>query len=234
MGAFDRTKVKEVILEDIVSAFNIRNKEPDIFKNTLDCFGAVLDAKVLSISLDDWVNKVEIPRASQKSFQNILGIIHQKVLGTVDGWRDMETGEVVDLVSMDRKVIAEIKNKHNTTKGNHKIVPYFDLHELITNEYEGFTGYYVEILPKSKKTYDKEFTPSNNKGPNPPANPLIRQIDGRSFYALVTGEEDALDQFYEMFPEIVDEVLKENFEDYKSVDLGVRQSEFFNEIFETD
>ena len=82
MTAFDRTKVKEVLSETIVSTFYIRNKEPNIFKNTLDCFGAVLDAKVLSMSLDDWVSKVEIPRTTQKSLQNNVGIIHQKVLGT--------------------------------------------------------------------------------------------------------------------------------------------------------
>lgn len=77
--------------------------------------------------------------------------------------------------------------------------------------YEGFTAYYVEIIPQPKSgqpgSYDEEFTPPDNKtGSSKPANQLIRKIDGRSFYALVTGIPDALDQLYGVVSAVIEKI----------------------------
>ncbi|WP_010129810.1 Eco47II family restriction endonuclease, partial [Haemophilus sputorum] len=64
-------------------------------------------------------------------------------------------------------------------------------------------GYYVEILPVNGKTYDKPFTPSDNKTKTRrPENDRIRQIDGKSFYERVTGNPNALEDLYKMLPEV--------------------------------
>ena len=43
---------------------------------------------------------------------NAIGTFHQSVLGSVEGWLNHDTG--YDLENPSRKLIAEIKNKHNT------------------------------------------------------------------------------------------------------------------------
>jgi len=71
-------------------------------------------------------------------------------------------------------------------------------------------GYYVEILPKNKKIYNEPFTPSDNKiHTKRKENKMIRIIDGKSFYAIVTGKEDAIHELYLLLPEIIDDILVE-------------------------
>ncbi|MBD3794136.1 MAG: Eco47II family restriction endonuclease, partial [Campylobacterales bacterium] len=108
----------------------------------------------------------------------------------------------------DKKIIAEIKNKWNTTKGNHKVAIYDDIASVLTTIGDKFTGYYVEVVPKKATPYNKEFTPSDNKTHSQrTANPKIRVIDGKSFYAMITGDKNAI---FKIYDEIVVELNKLN------------------------
>lgn len=208
--AFNRDKIKEAIRDDIIDAYHQRNKLPNFYSNTIDIFGAAIDSKLLRINLDEW-KKIEEPRQTQKTVQNVFGRLHQTIIGTVDEWEDLGKGQIVDVVNREKKIICEIKNKHNTTKGNHKFAIYDDLDTMLQkNEYKNFTGYYVEILPKNKKIYDEPFTPSDNKtSARRKENKMIRRIDGKSFYGIVTGKENAIRELYLLLPEIIDEILVE-------------------------
>ena len=42
-------------------------------------------------------------------------------------------------------------------------------------------------------------------------NPKIRVIDGASFYTLVTGENNALKDFYTILPLVIEEIFKSEF-----------------------
>tara|TARA_X000000950_G_scaffold276317_1_gene364035 strand:- start:224 stop:934 length:711 start_codon:yes stop_codon:yes gene_type:complete len=206
---FNKSKIKELIRDNIKNAFKIRNGSVDLFSNTLDIFSAVIDSRLLKVDLENW-KKFEEHRQTQKSIQNIVGEIHQKVIGTFNNWQDLGTGEIIDVINIEKRIIAEIKNKHNTTKGNHKINIYDDLKWSIEKKYNGYTGYYVEILPKNKKIYDHNFRPSDNKKKNKrPDNPKIRIIDGKSFYKIVTGDENGICELFKLLPKIIDEILLE-------------------------
>ena len=209
MTLFNKSKIKELIRDDIKNAFEIRNGSVNLFSNTLDIFSAVIDSRLLKVDLENW-KKFEEHRQTQKSIQNIVGEIHQKIIGSFNNWEDLGTGKIIDVVNIKERIIAEIKNKHNTTKGNHKINIYDDLKWLIENEYNGYTGYYVEILPKNKKIYDHNFRPSDNKiKKKRPDNPKIRIIDGKSFYKIVTGDENGICELFKLLPKIIDEILLE-------------------------
>ena len=231
--AFNRDKLKKILYNRIIKVYEDRViNTKDIYRNTLDPFSAVLDAKLLNKNIENWINDVEIPRQNQKSLQNFIGNMHQEVLGTVAGWEDLKTGGVVDLKNDSKKLIAEIKNKHNTTKGNHKKEVYDDLESLLKTSFRNYTGYYVEILPENGKIYNKEFTPPDNVTKKRRAsNKDIRIIDGKSFYALVTGKDDALEQFYNEFPILIDEILQENFGNYSATDSGNMRVKLFEKIF---
>ena len=160
-------------------------------------------------------------RQAQKSLQNHVGEFHQIVLGSIDGWKNLKTGAIVDLESIDNNMIAEVKNKYNTISGGKLADLYSELEKLVmpkTSKYKNFTAYYVEILPKSPTPYDKEFTPSDKaKGAKCPPNPLIRQIDGKSFYAKVTGDPKALAKLFNVLPDVIEDLCstttKYKFED---------------------
>lgn len=219
MKAFDRTLLKNAIKGSIRRVYEAQINELDLYRNTLDCFSAAIDSVAQGISLDDWM-KQEKERQVQKTKQNAIGSLHEEIIGSIPGVERLEVGNLIDIVCDSKKIVAEIKNKYNTTKGNHKIAIYDDLKQAIAQRPD-YTGYYVEILPKGKKVYDKPFTPSDNRTQqNRDENHAIRQIDGRSFYALLTGVPDAIDELYKELPDIVAEIINDEFNtniDAKSV-----------------
>lgn len=183
--------------------------EEELHKNIIDPFSASFEGSYFGKKYKEWI-EFEKRRQGQKSVQNEIGRFHQTVLGSVEGWEDLKTGGILDIVNRKKKIIAEIKNKHNTTKGNHRIAVYDDIADMLEQkDYKGFKGYYVEIIPKSSKPFDKPFRPPDNrskgKDKKRPLNENIRTMDGRSFYALATGRNNALLELFEALPQVIKE-----------------------------
>ncbi|MDE9474992.1 Eco47II family restriction endonuclease [Xenorhabdus bovienii] len=224
MSTFDKDKIKEILEPIITQAYEAQSTESDLRRNTLDVFSASIDSAVRGISLDEWKEQ-ERQRQMQKTLQNQIGELHQEILGTLDGVTNLGTGQVVDLEGDG--FIAEIKNKHNTTKGNHKIAIYDDLQSRLDGKDEDTKAYYVEILPKNGKSYDRPFTPSDNKtNERREEDPRIRQIDGQSFYEMVTGNKNALRELYELLPVITTEIINEKYGKDQNADDYIDESEF--------
>jgi hypothetical protein len=196
------------ICKNIVYAVqtSVDNKEKTLYKNIIDPFSALFDASLYNISLTEWL-RIEKIRQIQKTLQNEIGNFHQTILGSIDDWEDLGKGGVVDIINKEKRIIAEIKNKFNTTKGNHKIVIYDDLKSLLNEKYIGYTAYYVSIL--TKKRVNRPYTPSDNKIKEKRyENKNIIEIDGKSFYAMVTEDKDALYKLYRILPKILSDILK--------------------------
>lgn len=209
MSSFDKGTLKRClrpIIENVVAA-EIEHTDEKLTKNTLDCFGALIDSATQKITIKEW-KRQEKARQIQKTKQNLIGKMHETIIGTIHGVELLNQG-ICDLKCERLKIVAEIKNKWNTTKGNHKNQIYRDLKKVIEKNY-GFTGYYVEILPKHGKSYNEPFTPSDNRlSIREEKRSDIRRIDGRSFYALLTGNKTALDELYQMLPNVISELLNE-------------------------
>lgn len=196
------------------------------FKNLVDPFSALFDMSVSDMNYEQWV-KSEIRRQQQKTLQNAIGKFHQCVLGAVSGWENKGVGEIVDLVCPSRKIFAEVKNKFNTVKASDQIALYdtMSLWRGAVAEHKQFTGYYVQVIAKDK--FNKPFVPSNNKTGNKAAvNEHIREIDGSSFYELVTGSPTALEDLYGILPYVLQDVCP-SFDAQAAV-----QNKNFHELFE--
>lgn len=163
----------------------------------------IFEMNGFELTEEEWL-KNEKNRQAQKTLSNNIGLFHQRCIGAINGWEDLGKKEIVDVVNNQTKVIAEIKNKHNTVKGSDLINLYYTLEDLVMNKlgkYKNYTSYYVEIIPKKPQRFNECFMPSNNKvGAHPQANELIRKIDGASFYELITNEKDALEKLYDAIP----------------------------------
>jgi hypothetical protein len=213
----------QYVYDAYINAFN--DADQNFYKNSIDPFSAIFKASFQQCSLEKWKEQEKI-RQLDKTFQNKIGDFHQRILGSIDGWSDLKTGNLLDIVSNDKKIIAEIKNKHNTTKGNHKKNVYDDILFAISNDYKGYTGYYVEIIPPNKKVYNKPFTPSDNETKTRRSeNNSIRVIDGKSFYDLATGFNNSLKMLYDAIPEVVSSLSNSE----QSFDLT--KDPVFNNIF---
>lgn len=193
----------------LVKAKHAKNNASEkLHKNVLDPFSAMFQIAGFEISGKEF-NESEINRQAQKSYQNHVGTFHQEILGSVRDWRDLKTGNLVDLVNEDKKIIAEVKNKHNTVTGSKLCDVYDVLRDAImpnVSMYKGYTGYFVNIIPKKSERFNKPFTPSDNKTKtSKPLNNNIRIIDGASFYELVTGDSNALEDLFEVLPKVIND-----------------------------
>jgi hypothetical protein len=181
-------------------------------RNTIDPFSILWEMSSFGSSFDEWYQS-EISRQAQKTLSNHIGMFHQNFLGCVEDWEDLGVGKMVDLVNHKRKIIAEVKNKHNTVTGAKQVDVYKELESLVMPNgqvYKGYTAFYVEIVPKKPERYNKEFTPSDKKTSTKcQSNEKIRRIDGASFYKLVTGVDDALQQVFKSLPIVIKDVYKE-------------------------
>lgn len=220
----------------------ISKAEKGFFRNGIDPFSALFDASCQQVSLSEWPN-LERRRQAQKTLQNALGSFHQTILSKVNGWKIPENN-FIDLVSIDQGIVAEVKNKHNTVKKSNLKSVYDELEQTVmhkTSVYRGYSAYYVTIIPSNVKRFNKLFTPSNNETETKKSeNKLIREIDGYSFYALVTGNEHALWELYQVIPKVID-FLIEGQEFIKIKNLRplsyIKESnfnEFFNNAFGLD
>ena len=200
--------------------FKVKNtvqSDKNFYKNAVDPFSALFDASSSGITLEQWV-KLEKTRQRQKTLQNTIGEFHEEIIGGVDGWERLPVGKLIDVKCDHRKIIGEIKNKHNTTKGSDRKDQYDNLEYALNNTYPGYTAYFVETIPKNRAKYNKEFTPSDNKlSTNRVKNEMIRVIDGGSFYELVTGDRFALIKLYRVLPLVIRDILEvEKLPDYNS------------------
>jgi hypothetical protein len=208
---FDLEKFEDFVFDKIVSPLIQETvfKKIDIYKNTLDPFSALIECMVRNCQPKDWIDK-EKGRQSQKTLQNKIGELHEYTIDCFTGWENLKVGNIIDVVSNENKIIAEIKNKHNTTKGNHKKDIYDDISSVLI-DYPGYIGYYVEILPNNKSRYNENFTPSDNtkKGIRRPSRDDIKIIDGASFYQLVSGSPYFLSDFYKkILPDALRKAIK--------------------------
>ena len=203
---------KSIVLDILNKGFEAKRKKDKGFnRNVIDPFAIIFEMASFGLNEADWVLS-EKKRQAQKSLSNHIGMVHQNILGAVKGWENLKVGKIIDIVNPSKKIIAEIKNKHNTIKGSNKSDLYYDLEKLVmpkSSEYKDYMAYYVEIIPKKADPLDVPFTPSNkNTGTQCAPNQKIRQIDGASFYKMVTGEDDALEQVFLALPQVISDCLE--------------------------
>ena len=200
-------RFKQIINEILEIGDTAQTKANDQFeRNVIDPFSMLMEMACFDMDFSNWM-KSEKSRQIQKTLSNDIGMLHQKILGSVSGWTDLKVGGGIDLVNTERKIIAEIKNKHNTVTGGKRVNNYQELDKLVmpkASHYKGYTAYFVEIIPSTPKGYEKPFTPSDKeRGIRCEANPQIIQIDGKRFYSLVTGVDDALEQVFMAIPGVI-------------------------------
>lgn len=155
------------------------------FKNRIDTFKMTFDKEINNLSEQDWLAS-ELQRQVDKTITNSIGIFHEKLIGSIQGYTAYPVGNKFDIANDDFTILAEIKNKHNTLTGTH-VPSLFRKMQEYANEYPNATCYYVRIIDKVSQDRVWKFS----SGGKVYSDDRIRIISGDKFYELITGREDA-------------------------------------------
>ena len=199
--------------------------ERDLYVNVVDPFSSLFDSARQGIGVDKWIEQ-EKARQAQKTLQGAIGKFHQKVIGEIPGWHDASMGGSYDVGNDEKRIIAEIKNKHNTMNSSSAPSVYQKLTNHIQYSHRGYTAYLIEMVPKSKRPYNKSWSPNLRLMP---LREDIRRIDGKSFYELATGDSGALRKLYEALPVVLERILGSTAKNATSTSLFI---ELFNKVYE--
>lgn len=178
---------------------NISKKS--FYSNKVDTIKLTFDAKFNDISEEDLIQS-EILRQIDKSINNSIGTFHEQVLGGIEGY---EVGNLsgFDVKAKDETLFADIKNKHNTMNSS-SAEALFQKLARYADDYKKAKCYWVQILAKGSfnehwkgEINGKEYSHSR-----------VFKISGDKFYALLSGQNDALFQLYKALPTAITDYLK--------------------------
>lgn len=144
-------------------------------------------------------------RGVNKAISNAVGNFHQAVLGLADGWEDLgASGGGVDLkvqkTPTSPPVFVEVKNRFNTIKASDESKLWNNLDLLAKSN--NTKSYLVQIVPETPYRYDRPWHVSGR-----PVHERVRCCDGATAYTWAFGRENALEELYEAFPDILSDVL---------------------------
>ncbi|MEN6323677.1 MAG: Eco47II family restriction endonuclease [Proteiniphilum sp.] len=171
------------------------------YKNKVDTIKLTFDAKFNDINEDDLIQS-EILRQIDKSINNSIGTFHEQILGGIEGY---EVGFLngFDIKATDNTLFADIKNKHNTMNSS-SAEALFQKLARYADDYKKAKCYWVQILAKGSfnenwrgEINGKEYSHSR-----------VFKISGDQFYALLSGQNDALFQLYKALPSAIKDYLE--------------------------
>ena len=159
-----------------------------ILRNTIDPFASLVIAHTYRVENKEALRRLQEAASTQSGIANAVGHFHQRILGSIDGWTNHDAG--YDLENRATRMVAEVKNKHNTMNAGNKQQVLMDLDTAVRQKGKGWKGYLVIIIPKNRdERYERRLL--SCKRP-------VYQIDGASFYAMATGGiESAMQDLYE-------------------------------------
>jgi hypothetical protein len=171
------------------------------YKNKVDTIKLTFDSKFNDIDEETLIQS-EILRQIDKSINNSIGTFHEQILGGIQGF---EVGNLsgFDVKAKDDTLFADIKNKHNTMNSS-SAEALFQKLARYADTYKKAKCYWVQVLAKSSfnelwrgEINGKEYSHSR-----------VYKISGDQFYALLSGQKDALFQLYKALPKAVEYYMK--------------------------
>jgi Eco47II restriction endonuclease len=172
----------------------------NFYTNKVDTIKLTFDAQFNNIEGESLI-QAEILRQIDKSINNSIGTFHEQILGGIAGF---EIGILsgFDIKAHDNTLFADIKNKHNTMNSSSS-ESLFQKLKGYADTYKRATCYWVQILAKGSfnekwegEINGKEYSHSR-----------VYKISGDQFYALLSGQDDALFQLYKVLPHAIKDYL---------------------------
>lgn len=192
--ALKKSAEQSIISKDIFTC--------DLFSNAIDPFKMKITISMGTRQRNQWL-KSEIKRQIDKTFEQKIGEFHQKLLGSVIGWKDLGVGDdtKVDLFNEDRELYVELKNKFNTCNGD-SLDNVRNKLEAIVKSSATANAYWAFIVPNTKKKFGTKVWVKRKRK----TNKRIHKCWGSDVYKLVTGDSDNLYETYKVLPKVVKKI----------------------------
>ena len=173
----------------------------ELNKNIIDPFKFQFDTAFIHEGKAEKTFNNEVFRQSDKSISNAIGLFHQQLLGSLDGFA--ESPELpCDVKNDSNTIFAEVKNKHNTMNVRSAAGVYDELASL-AKSYPQAMCYLVEII--AKRSIDEIWSITINQTEQ--RHKRIHVISADKFYALATGKENALQELVAALPDAINDFL---------------------------
>jgi hypothetical protein len=173
----------------------------NFYSNKVDTIKLTFDAKFNDIDEESLI-QAEILRQIDKSINNSIGTFHEQIVGGIEGF---EVGNLsgFDIKATDDSLFADIKNKHNTMNSS-SAEALFQKLSRYADTYKKSKCYWVQVLAKTSfcelwkgDINGKEYGHSR-----------VYKISGDQFYALLSGQKEALFQLYKNLPIVIKDYLE--------------------------
>lgn len=182
----------------LVAKNNISKKK--FYSSKIDTIKLTFDAKFNELD-EETLIKTEIARQIDKSINNAIGTFHEQILGGINGY---ERGSLsgYDIKATDNSLFADIKNKYNTMNSSSSESLYQKLQKFAQN-YPNSKCYWVQIWATNSFN-EKWFGTINGSNYN---QDRVYKISGDQFYALLSGNQNALFELYQILPKAIEDYL---------------------------
>lgn len=192
-------------------------------RNIVDPIKMIFDKTVYQSSWEEIVSN-EIFRQRDKSNNNDIGYFHQRIFqyiadchvpdnGKEGGWDvifQKDSGITLPEGDVVHTVYVEMKNKHNTMNSAAAGKTYIKMQAQLLDD-DDCACFLVEAIAKKSQNM-KWSTTVDGKGVS---HKKIRRVSLDQFYALVTGQKDALYQMCMVLPKVIEKVVSEGGDDVK-------------------
>ena len=196
----------------------------ELKKNGLDPFKIIFDLINREINFNNWI-KNEANRQEDKSLNNRIGEFHQKLLGGVNGWKDLGTGDEskLDLIKSNGLIGIELKNKFNTVNSDSLDKVRDKLERFVTTNKKA-TAYWAYIIEKDNSSGERIWVKKGRSD-----NEKIRKIWGSKVYEIITGNKLALKKTWEALPLVIKDLFSDKIK-ISTADMK-RLQELFEKAF---
>lgn len=181
------------------------------YRNKIDVFKMLFDKAFHDLKEEELV-KIEIQRQVDRSIVNAIGTFHEEVLCGISSFIKANNGGL-DIKSVDNKIFIELKNKHNTVKGENKKEIFNKLENKIS-KHPNSKAFFARVL--DSESTDKIWKFTKNKKEYSNSNIFI--ISGDQLYKLVTGVDDSLYSLYKALPKAIGHYLESETKSNRNVE----------------
>lgn len=188
--------------------------------NIIDPVKLTFDSKVYRKSLEQIIVE-EIARQRDKSNNNAIGYFHQNLFSYLESCNVPKHGFDVIVELPTKRILVEMKNKHNTMNSSSAGKTYLKMQNHILHNNKDFC-YLVEVIATKSQNIEWKISVDGEKI----SSPNIRRVSIDQFYSEVTGDSLAFKKICDYLPEIIEEILTERTEFIPEADT------VFNEIRE--
>jgi hypothetical protein len=186
---------------DTVNDYSFEMDLKKFNKNLIDPIKLTFDSLVYEQSFNETIQN-EVLRQLDKTNSNLIGYFHQNIFKYFSkDWIVPKNG--YDVANPIKKILVEMKNKHNTMNSSSSAKTYMKMQGKIIEDNEN-QCYLVEIIAKKSQNIPWVITIDGEKQ-KPIEN--IRRVSIDKFYEIVTKDKLAFKKLCTVLPKVIKDVV---------------------------